>query len=176
GRYVFTLVVTAVVTALARQVVQGDLGRRWRAVRDMETAAEIAGLRVAGAKLSAFAASSFVLGVAGALWSFAYVGTVEPPGFALPRSFQVLSIVILGGLGTLAGSFVGAAFIVLFPIALSQLADRGLAGVIDPGNLENAEKIVVGTLIIVFLIREPEGLHRLLRTAWQRLRSWPLSS
>jgi branched-chain amino acid transport system permease protein len=174
GRYLLTLVVTALLTLAAWALVRGPLGRQWQAVRDMETAAAVMGLPVAWAKLSAFAVSSFVLGVAGALWAFAYVGTVEPHGFDLARSFQVLFIVILGGLGSIVGSFIGAAFMVLLPIALSNLAGAGLAGGIDAGNLPNAEKIVVGTLIIVFLIREPDGLWKLARGWFERCRRWPL--
>jgi branched-chain amino acid transport system permease protein len=174
GRYLLTLTTTAVLTLAAGALVRGPLGRQWQAVRDMETAAAVMGLPVAAAKLSAFAASSFVLGVAGALWAFAYVGTVEPHGFDLARSFQVLFIVILGGLGSIAGPFLGAAFMVLLPIALSNLAGAGPAGWIDAGNLPNAEKIVVGTLIIVFLVREPDGLWKLVQTGARRCRRWPL--
>lgn len=175
GRYLVTLVVTALLTGAAAALVRSPLGRQWQAVRDMETAALVMGLPVARAKLSAFAASSFVLGVAGALWAFAYVGTVEPHGFDLARSFQVLFIVILGGLGSIAGAFLGAAFMVLLPIALSNLAGQGpWAGWIDAGNLPNAEKIVIGTLIIAFLIREPEGLWKLVSSAVDRCRHWPL--
>lgn len=176
GRYLLTLAVVLLLTLLARNLANGDIGRQWRAVRDMDTAAEVIGIPVRRAKLLAFAVSSFYLGVAGALWAFAYVGTVEPHGFDLARSFQVLFIVILGGLGSVAGPFLGAAFMVLFPILLSNLATQWLAGLIDPGNFENAQKIVLGSLIIFFLIREPEGLWRLLQRRWQRWRSWPLSA
>jgi branched-chain amino acid transport system permease protein len=175
GRYVLTLSAVVLLTLVARNLVRGDTGRQWRAVRDMDTAAELIGIPLARAKLLAFAVSSFYLGVAGALWAFAYVGTVEPHGFDLTRSFQVLFIVILGGLGSLAGPFLGAAFMVLFPILLSNLASRWLAGLVEPGNYENAEKIVLGALIIFFLVREPEGLWRLVQRLWQRWRWWPLA-
>jgi len=174
GRYVFTLGFVALLTLLAHHLVRSETGRNWMAVRDMDTAAAVIGIPIARVKLLAFAVSSFYLGVAGALWAFAYVGTVEPHGFDLARSFQILFIIIIGGLGSIAGAFVGAAFIVLFPVLLSNVADRWLAGVIDHGNVENAEKIVIGVLIITFLIKEPDGLVRLARRAWQRLRSWPL--
>ena len=174
GRYVFTLAVVTLLTVVASHLVRSATGRNWMAVRDMDTAAAVIGLPIARVKLLAFAVSSFYLGVAGALWAFAYVGTVEPHGFDLTRSFQILFIIILGGLGSLSGSFIGAAFIVLFPVLLSNLAGRYLAGVIDPGNVENAQKIVFGSLIIWFLIKEPDGLARLGRDAWQRCRHWPL--
>lgn len=174
GRYLFTLGTVAVLTWLARNLVHSGTGRQWMAVRDMDTAAAAIGINLARAKLLAFAVSSFYLGVAGALWAFAYVGTVEPHGFDLSRSFQVLFIIIIGGLGSLTGSFIGAAFIVLFPVLLSQLAGQFLGGLIDPGNVENAQKIVFGALIIAFLIKEPDGLARLLHRAARRLRYWPL--
>lgn len=115
-----------------------------------------------------------ILGVAGALWAFTYLGTVEPHGFDLDRSFQVLFIVIIGGLGSILGNFLGAAFIVLFPLLLSNLAGLLPAGLIDAGQLENLQKIVFGALIVAFLIKEPEGLARLWRRLRERARLWPL--
>ena len=174
GRYVFTLATVGVLTWLARNLMRSETGRNWMAVRDMDTAAAVIGISTGRVKLLAFAVSSFYLGIAGALWAFAYVGTVEPHGFDLSRSFQILFIIIIGGLGSLWGSFIGAAFIVLFPVLLSVVASNYLGGLIDPGNVDNAQKIVFGALIIVFLIKEPEGLARLLRGAAQRIRAWPL--
>jgi branched-chain amino acid transport system permease protein len=141
-------------------------------VRDMDTAAAVVGIPILKTKLGAFATSSFFCGVAGALWAFTYLGTVEPHGFDLDRSFQILFIVIIGGLGSVAGAFLGAAFIVLLPIFMDLVATRFFAGVIDPGHLENIQKVVFGGLIIFFLIKEPEGLARLIETAWERVRRW----
>jgi branched-chain amino acid transport system permease protein len=174
GRYVFTLTIVTVLTVLALNMVRSHTGRKWMAVRDMDTAADVMGIRIAGVKLLAFAISSFYLGVAGALWAFAYTGTVEPHGFDLARSFQILFIVIIGGLGSISGSFLGAAFIVLFPVLLSTLSGTYLVGIIDAGNVPNAEKIVFGSLIIWFLIKEPEGLARLARNGFRRAFAWPL--
>ena len=96
------------------------------------------------------------------LWAFAYLGTVEPHGFDLDRSFQILFIIIIGGLGTIGGAFLGAAFIVsAADPAWTTSAVRFFAGVVDPGHLENLQKLVFGALIIFFLISEPEGLVRL---------------
>jgi branched-chain amino acid transport system permease protein len=175
GRYLFTLGIVVALTGLAHNLVHSATGRNWMAVRDMDTAAAVIGLPIARVKLLAFGVSSFYLGVAGALWAFAYVGTVEPHGFDLTRSFQILFIIIIGGLGCIPGSFIGAAFIVLFPVLLSNVATRFLAGMIDPGNFENAQNIVFGALIIAFLIKEPDGLARLLHGGVQRLRAWPLN-
>lgn len=174
GRYLLTLSVVLPLVWLARNLLHSELGRYWMAVRDMDTAAAVIGIPVFKAKLLAFAISSFILGVAGALWAFTYLGTVEPHGFDLNRSFQVLFIIIIGGMGSILGNFLGAAFIVLLPVALSVLSASYLAGWLPSGELENLQKIIFGALIIVFLIKEPDGLARLWQQARARLRVWPL--
>jgi branched-chain amino acid transport system permease protein len=171
GRYLLTLTLVLGMTVIARNLLRGGVGRSWMAVRDMDTAAAVIGIPILRTKLLAFAVSSFYCGVAGALWAFAYLGTVEPHGFDLDRSFQVLFIIIIGGLGSIAGAFLGAAFIVLLPILMDNVAMRFFAGVVDPGHLENLQKLIFGGLIVFFLIKEPEGLLRLLRTAHHRLKS-----
>jgi len=174
GRYLLTLFIVSVLTVVARNLIRSQTGRNWMAVRDMATAASVMGIPILRAKLTAFAVSSFYCGVAGALWAFAYLGTVEPHGFDLNRSFQILFIIIIGGLGSLSGAFLGALFIVLFPILLSHVAGSLLNGVIDPGQLQNLQKVLFGGLIIFFLVKEPDGLARLLRTATRRFSLWPL--
>ena len=174
GHYLLTFTIVVILTILARNLINSQYGRNFRAVRDMETAAITLGIPVARIKLLAFAVSSFYLGIAGALWAFAYLGTIEADGLDLNRSFQILFIIIIGGLGSLAGSFYGAAFIVLLPIALSVLGQVLLGQAINQALLQNLQKIIFGSLIIYFLIKEPEGISRLLRNFYQRLRTWPL--
>ncbi|KIQ58917.1 MULTISPECIES: branched-chain amino acid ABC transporter permease [Pseudomonas] len=174
GRYLLTLSVVVALFWLGKNLVRSELGRSWMAVRDMDAAAAVIGIPLAKTKLLAFAISGFFLGVAGALWAFAYLGTVEPHGFDLNRSFQILFIIIIGGLGSLLGNFLGAAFIVLFPILLSNLAALLPGGLIDAGQVENLQKMIFGALIILFLIKEPEGLARLWRRLRERARRWPL--
>ena len=174
ARYLLVLGVTTVLFILATRLVRSELGRRWMAVRDMDTAARVIGIPTGRTKLLAFALSSFVIGIAGALWAFAYLGTVEPHGFDLNLSFQVLFIIIIGGMGSIGGNFLGAAFIVLLPILLSNAAGALASIGIEAGQLQNLQKILFGTLIIVFLIKEPDGLARLVQTAWNRLHDWPL--
>lgn len=174
GRYLLTLTVVSALFWLAANLVRSELGRNWMAVRDMDTAAAVIGIPLLKSKLLAFAISGFFLGVAGSLWAFTYLGTVEPHGFDLNRSFQILFIIIIGGLGSILGNFLGAAFIVLFPVLLSNLASLLPAGLIDVGQVENLQKIVFGTLIILFLIKEPEGLARLWHRFRERARRWPL--
>ena len=97
------------------------IGREWMAIRDMDVAAAVIGIRPVYAKLTAFAVSSFIVGVAGALWGFVHLGAWEPAAFYIDRSFQLLFMVIIGGLGSIMGSFFGAAFIVLLPLVLNQV-------------------------------------------------------
>jgi len=174
GRYLLTLTIVVALGFLAKSIVRSELGRNWMAVRDMDTAAAVIGIPVPKTKLLAFAISSFFLGIAGSLWAFTYLGTVEPHGFDLTRSFQILFIIIIGGMGSILGNFLGAAFIVLLPILLSNISANLLAGAIDPGQLENFQKIIFGALIIFFLIKEPNGLAKIWQTFKQRARVWPL--
>lgn len=176
GRYLLTLAIVSVLTLIASNLVRSETGRNWMAVRDMDTAAAVIGIPLLKTKLLAFAISSFYCGVAGVLWAFTYLGTVEPHGFDLNRSFQVLFVIIIGGLSSISGAFLGAAFFVLLPVFLNLLATHWLSGVIDPGNLENLQKIVFGGLIIYFLIKEPEGFAKLWRVYRERARRWPLMS
>jgi branched-chain amino acid transport system permease protein len=129
----------------------------------METAAAVAGIPIGRRKLLAYGVSSFFCGIAGALWAFCYLGTTDAHAFDLDKSFQVLFIVIIGGSASLAGNFLGAAFIVLTPIAL-DLAVLGLRldNVIDHGTVTNLLHIIFGAIIILLLIKEPDGLASLI--------------
>ncbi|MDK4717501.1 branched-chain amino acid ABC transporter permease [Rhizobium sp. CNPSo 4039] len=164
GRYLFALTVVTVLTFLALRLVSSQTGRNFIAVRDNETAARIIGVPVLKTKLLAFAISSFIIGVAGVLWAFTYLRTVEPAGFNLDRSFQVLFIIIIGGLASIRGAFLGAALIVVFPLVLSRLGAFFLGDIFDSGVLDMSQRIVLGSLIILFLILEPDGLVAL----WDR--------
>jgi len=161
GRYYLTLTVVALLTALAWRLVSVKSGRDFIAVRDNEIAAKIIGTPVLKTKLTAFAVSSFIIGVAGVLWAFAYLRTVEPDGFNLDRSFQILFIVIIGGLATIRGAFYGAAIIVTLPLLLARGSAALLGGDIDSGSLDLIQRVLLGALIIGFLIAEPDGLAAL---------------
>src|SRR6266566_8985025 len=121
-RYVLVLAIVSVMALAAKNMVRGSIGRAWMAVRDMDVAAEVVGIPMMKTKLLAFAISSFYCGVAGALYAFAYLGTVEPAGFELELSFRILFMIIIGGVGSILGSFLGAAFIVLLPIFMDLSA------------------------------------------------------
>ena len=171
-RYLVVLTIVAVMAWIASNIVRGRIGRMWMAVRDMDIAAELIGIRLLRAKLLAFAVSSFYVGVAGALMVFLWLGAAEPEAFNINLSFQVLFIIIIGGLGSIIGAFLGATVIHLMPIALRALpAMVGLT--IDAARIDQLTFMVTGILIILFLVVEPHGLARLWQTAKQKLRVWP---
>jgi branched-chain amino acid transport system permease protein len=171
-KYLFCLGFVVVFALIAKNLVRSGTGRQWMAVRDMDIAAGVIGIRLAYAKLTAFAVSSFFVGVAGALWGFINLGAWEPLAFSLDRSFQLLFMIIIGGLGSIAGSFFGAAFIVLLPIFLTNVPEFfGLPLAVD--TAAHLEHVVFGALIVTFLIAEPHGLARLWSIAREKLRLWP---
>jgi branched-chain amino acid transport system permease protein len=172
AKYLFTLTIVSLLALAAKNLTRCRIGRSWMAIRDMDIAAEIIGIRPLTAKLSAFAISSFYIGIAGAMWGFIYTSAVEALAFQIDRSFQILFMIIIGGLGSILGSFLGAAFIVLLPIFLNN-APR-LIGIDMPVDLiTNLEFMIFGALIIFFLIVEPHGLARLWQIAKEKLRRWP---
>lgn len=176
SKYLFCLVMLTVIALLAKNLVRSAIGREWMAIRDMDVAAAVLGIRPMYAKLTAFAVSSFIIGVAGGLWAFVYLGAWEPAAFSVDQSFRLLFMVIIGGLGSIMGSFFGAAFIVVLPIALNQFlpAILGVFGIsISTAGISHAELMIFGSLIVWFLIVEPHGLAKLWSTGKQKLRLWP---
>ena len=171
-RYLLVLAIVVVLTLAAKNLVRGRIGRMWMAMRDMDIAAEIIGIRPLHAKLSAFAVSSFYIGIAGALWGFFRLGSWEPLAFDINRSFQVLFMIIIGGLGSILGSFLGAAFIVLVPIFLNQLP-HWIGIPVSTATISHIEFMVFGVMIVLFLIAEPQGLARLWAIGKEKLRIWP---
>ena len=175
-KYVFCLGFLVVFALLAKNLVRGAVGREWMAIRDMDVAAAVIGIRPMYAKLSAFAVSSFIVGVAGGLWAFVNLGSWEPAAFNIDRSFQLLFMVIIGGMGSIMGSMFGAAFIVVLPIFLNQFLPwtGGLFGLeISTALVSHIEFMIFGALIVWFLIVEPHGLAKLWSIAKQKLRLWP---
>jgi branched-chain amino acid transport system permease protein len=172
-KYLLTLCLVSVLALAAKNMVRSRIGRAWMAVRDMDVAAEVIGIPMLKTKLLAFAVSSFYCGVAGALWAFAYLGSVEPQAFDLTRSFQILFMIIIGGVGSVLGSFLGAAFIVLLPIFLNVAGHAFLPARISGSLTSNLELVVFGALIVFFLAVEPHGLARLWQIGKEKLRLWP---
>jgi branched-chain amino acid transport system permease protein len=176
SKYLLCLSILVVLGLLAKNLVRSAIGREWMAIRDMDVAAAVIGIRPMYAKLTAFAVSSFIIGVAGALWGFVYLGAWEPAAFSVEVSFRLLFMVIIGGMGSIMGSFFGAAFIVLLPIGLNQFLPvlGELVGItISTSGIAHAEMIIFGALIVWFLIVEPHGLARLWSIGKQKMRLWP---
>jgi branched-chain amino acid transport system permease protein len=171
-RYLVVLSIVTVMTWLASNLIRGRIGRMWMAVRDMDIAAELIGIRLYRTKLLAFAVSSFYCGVAGAMLVFLWLGNAESESFSINQSFLILFMVIIGGLGSLMGSFFGAIFIWGFPILLRS-ARTNFDLPITSANVEHLTFMLVGSLIIIFLIVEPNGLARLWQIGKQKLRVWP---
>ena len=168
-RYLVVLSIVVALTWVASNVVRGRFGRSWMAVRDMDIAAELIGIRLLSTKLTAFSISSYYCGVAGAMMVFLWLGAAEVESFDINHSFLILFMVIIGGLGSLLGSFLGAAFIWNLPILL-----RGAFGQsIDAATVEHITFMMIGALIIFFLIVEPHGFARMWQIAKEKLRLWP---
>ena len=171
-RYIIVLTIVAVMTWLASNLIRGRIGRTWMAVRDMDIAAELIGIKLYPTKLLAFAVSSFYCGVAGAMLVFLWLGNAESESFNINQSFLVLFMVIIGGLGSLLGSYLGAGLIFGMPIVLRMLKST-FDLPITAANVDHITFITLGTLIIFFLIVEPNGLARLWQIGKQKLRVWP---
>jgi len=120
--YYIVLFVVTLLTLLCINLTRGNLGRTWKATRDMDIAAELIGINLMKSKLTAFAVSAYVVGVAGALYVFMWKGAAEPNVFDIPLSFQVLFIAIIGGLGSIMGNYLGAILIVGLPVVLNVVA------------------------------------------------------
>ncbi|MEM1274989.1 MAG: branched-chain amino acid ABC transporter permease [Pseudomonadota bacterium] len=169
--YLVIVVVVTVLTIMALNMARGSTGRNWMAVRDMDIAAESMGISLLKTKLQAFAISAFYCGVAGALFAFTYLKSMEPVAFDIKLSFKILFMVILGGLGTISGAFIGAAFILLFPVLLNSIGNNVFHGAIDATIISSIELVVFGVLIIVFMIYEPLGMAKLWENLTNRFRS-----
>ena len=169
--YMVILVVVTFLTLLAMNMARGSTGRNWMAVRDMDIAAESMGVSLLKTKLQAFAISAFYCGVAGALLAFCYLKSLEPVAFDIKLSFKVLFMCILGGLGTINGAFIGAAFILLFPVLLNAVGNNVFHGAIDATIISSLEQIVFGVLMIVFMIYEPLGMAKLWENIKQKISS-----
>ena len=172
AKYLFCLVFVFVLAWIARNLTRGSVGRKWMAIRDMDIAAEIIGVNPLMSKLTAFAVSSFFIGIAGALFFSVYLGAVEVgEAFGIQKSFLVLFMIIIGGLGSIFGAFAGAAFMVLMPVLLKNVLVGGMGWPTDLAA--HLEFMIVGGLIVLFLILEPHGLAQLWRLTKEKLRLWP---
>jgi branched-chain amino acid transport system permease protein len=171
-QYYVVLGIVSLLTLLCINLTRGNLGRTWKATRDMDIAAELIGINLMKSKLTAFAVSSYIIGVAGALFVFMWRGAAEPNLFDIPLSFRVLFIAIIGGLGSIMGNYLGAILIVGLPVVLNTVPEAiGLD--IKSATVEHLNIMIVGSLIIFFLIIEPHGLARLWALIREKLIIWP---
>ena len=172
SRYVLSLAFVVILALLAKNLVRGRIGRSWMAIRDMDIAAEIIGIKPLQTKLLAFAISSFYCGVAGAMYFLLWARTAETEAFSVNESFLILFMVIIGGLGSIMGAFLGATFIIVMPIVLREIP-RIFSLPMSTALIEEIQLMIFGALIIFFLIVEPLGLARLWQLGKEKLRLWP---
>ncbi|MCT4558183.1 MAG: branched-chain amino acid ABC transporter permease [Pelagimonas sp.] len=171
-QYYVVLFIVSLLTIVCINLTRGNLGRTWKATRDMDIAAELIGINLMKSKLTAFAVSSYIVGVAGALFVFMWRGAAEPNLFDIPLSFRILFIAIIGGLGSIMGNYLGAILIVGLPVVLN-LIPEALGIHIDSALIEHLNIMIVGGLIVFFLIVEPHGLNQLWRLIREKLIIWP---
>ena len=170
--YLFVVVVALVLAALAHNLLRSHVGRQWIAIRDNDIAAEIIGVNIPMAKLSVFAVSSFYCGIAGGLWAFIHLQSVTISSFTIDMSLKVMFMVIVGGMGSLVGCFLGAAFIFLVPLLLNALPL--LIGLqMSTEARSYLELILFGVLIVVVLIVDQAGLAKVVHWMRDRIRAWP---
>ena len=171
-KYYLVLCILVLFMTIGKNLVRGQLGRNWMAIRDVDYAAEIFGVNLYRDKLAAFAVSTFYAGIAVSLITLCYIGAANIEEFNVMTSFALLGMIIIGGLGTALGSFLGAGFFVMLPIAINQSLGTFME-VVPADILSNIESIIFGGLIVFFLIVEPYGMARLWHTIKDKMRLWP---
>ena len=178
GLYLMGLIFLVIFAVLARNLARSAVGRAFAAVRDRDIAAEVMGVSLRKYKVLAFTISSFYAGIAGALL-YTLTGFLEPGSFDLLLSVQYIAMVLIGGVATISGSIMGAAFITLLPRMVQEFprfipfVSGGQAGGLV--TTQQLEQILYGLLIVAFLIFEPRGLYGVwvrIRNYW---RAWPFS-
>ena len=175
GKYYLVLFFVIALTIFAKNLTRSTFGRNMMAVRDMDIAASVIGIRVATTKLAAFFISTFYIGIAGALFSFSYTTNIDLRMHELDRAFQVLFMIIIGGLGTISGAFLGATFVYLFDIVISFIGNKMIGGALDSAFVQNMSKVLTGVVIIMLLIKEPGGFAALWQRYKEKLKNWPFA-
>lgn len=172
AQYYFVLTFVCVITYVAINITRGRIGRTWKAVRDMDIAAELVGINLMKAKLMAFFVSSYIVGIAGALFVFLWRGAAEANLFDIELSFRVLFIAIIGGLGSILGNYLGAILIVALPVIIGTVPQ--FFGIdIGSATVEHLNVMIIGALIVTFLVVEPHGLARFWAVMREKLVLWP---
>ncbi|MSP30576.1 MAG: branched-chain amino acid ABC transporter permease [Acetobacteraceae bacterium] len=176
--YFFLMVFVIIAMVGAANLIRSRIGRAFIAIRDQDIAAEIIGINIARYKLYAFAISSFYAGVAGVLYTY-YLGIANYEQFQLTVSIDFLAMIIIGGLGSPLGPVFGAIFVTLLPILVRRFLETFGGYFMDYSTLAatipSLRLAIFGSLIIFFLVVEPEGLNRLWRKVRNYFRTWPFS-
>src|SRR5713226_2419535 len=176
--YFFLLFFAALAIVATLNLVRSRIGRAFVAIRDQDIAAEIIAIDIFRYKLLSFAISSFYAGVCGVLYTY-YLGIANYEQFQIVVSIDYLAMIIIGGLGSVLGSILGATFVTFLPIVIRWTMES-FGGLFFspaelPGTISSLRLIVFGALIILFLVMEPEGLNRLWRNIRNYFRVWPFS-
>jgi branched-chain amino acid transport system permease protein len=176
--YCFLMFFVVLALVVTLNLVRSRIGRAFIAIRDQDIAAEIIGINIFRYKLYAFAISAFFAGVTGVLESY-YLGIANYEQFQIDVSIDYLAMVIIGGLGSVLGSVLGAIFVTLLPIVTRIFLEQ-FGNILFPGAdllniIPNLRLLIFGGLIIFFLVVEPEGLNRLWRNIRNYFRVWPFS-
>jgi branched-chain amino acid transport system permease protein len=176
GTYYVVLAWTVLVAIFMLNMRRSALGRALVAVREKDYAAAVIGVQSFYYKLVAFATSAFIGGVSGAILVFGFYKAVTPEQFAVNVSIELLAMVIVGGLGSIIGSFFGTAFILLLPSQMNQLIAwiaRSFGMNIGVEALAHIPNMVYGAAIIAVLLIEPMGLGKLYGNVRNYLLVWP---
>jgi branched-chain amino acid transport system permease protein len=176
SRYYVALGLCVIVTLFMLNVARTSFGRALVAVREKDFAAAVIGVDTFRFKLSAFWCSSFLGGIAGAVLAFCYYRAVTPEQFNLDVSIQAVAMVIVGGMGSVIGSYLGAALVLLAPIVLNNLVTavaHSWALPVGQDVLSHIPLILYGGLIVGFLLFEPLGLAKIYDNLRNYFLVWP---
>lgn len=165
--YYLLLAATAATVLLALNLLRARTGRAWRAIHAREAVAGALGISVQRAKLSAFVVSSTLTALAGCLFAY-YRGFVSAEAFSLFVTIQYVAMIIIGGMGSILGALLGAAFVVLFPYAIEWAAKLAAGRDAFANLMFAANYAAFGLVMILFLVFEPLGLVGI----WKRIQNW----
>lgn len=173
--YYLCAIILIFTTLYATNLIRTRTGRAFMAVRDRDVAAQIMGINLFKYKVMGFAISSFFIGIAGSLLAH-YTMIVSPEFYGINVSIEYLAMILIGGLGSVMGSILGAIFITLLPVGLTMAIDFLALYVPDLGQmLSSFREFVFGIVIILFLIFEPGGLAFMWNNAKSYFKLWPFS-